>query len=221
MTTMLFQKEANNRRSEVVATELGHLWGNLLQRGVLETHRTIGFCAIGEDEGSNTLAANLALFLGSKGMRIALLEATLRGQAMAQVFQATATPGLAELLTGGANLVDAMRLQVAKGVDLIPAGTNPDPFWTFTGDGLRTTLGQLTGDHELCIVDVPPLNRSPEASFVVRTLDAVVLVVEANRHRAPVVRRNLAYLRSLGTPVLGSVINDVVHEVPLLVQKLL
>lgn len=218
---MLFQKEANNRRSEVIATELGHLWGNLLQRGVLETHRTIGFCAIGEDEGSNTLAANLALFLGSKGMRIALLEATLRGQAMAQVFQATAAPGLAELLTGGANLVDAMRLQVAKGVDLIPAGTSPDPFWTFTGDGLRTTLGQLTGDHELCIVDVPPLNRSPEASFVVRTLDAVVLVVEANRHRAPVVRRNLAYLRSLGTPVLGSVINDVVHEVPLLVQKLL
>ena len=34
-------------------------------------------------------------------------------------------------------------------------------------------------------------------------------------------RQAPAYLRSLGTPVLGSVINDVVHEVPLLVQKLL
>lgn len=36
-----------------------------------------------------------------------------------------------------------------------------------------------------------------------------------------VVHRNLTYLRSLGTPVLGSIVNELVHEVPTLVQKLL
>jgi hypothetical protein len=35
------------------------------------------------------------------------------------------------------------------------------------------------------------------------------------------VRRNLTYLRSLGTPVLGSVANELAHEVPTFVQKLL
>lgn len=221
MLRNLIQKEGNSRRSEVIATELGYLWSNLLQRGVGDSHRTVGFCAIGDDEGSNTLAANLALFLGSKQKRIALVETALRRQVLSGVFQATPAPGLAELMLGSATLRDSLRLEVAPGVDLMPAGVTTDPFWTFVDDRLRGHLQKLLEDHELCLVDVPSLNRAPEASFVVRALDAVVLVVEANRHREQVVRRNLAYLRSLGTPVLGSVANELVHEVPVLVQKLM
>jgi Mrp family chromosome partitioning ATPase len=221
MANVIQKHDPKSRRSEVISTELGHLWSSLLQRGVGDTHRSIGFCAIADDEGSNTLAANLALFLGAKGKRVALVEATLRQQALGAVFQATPAPGLAELLTGKAVLRDALRLQVAAGIDLVPAGEAADPFWAFTGDTLRTILGQVLAERDLCFVDVPGLNRAPEASFVVRSLDAVVLVVEANRHRAPVVRRNLIWLRSLGTPVLGAVINELVHEVPTLVQKIL
>jgi tyrosine-protein kinase Etk/Wzc len=221
MSGLLEKHDPNSRRAEVIATELGYLWSNLLQRGVGDTHRTVGFCAIGEDEGSNTLAANLALFLGSKGKRVALVEASLRSKTLAAVFHATPTPGLAELLTEQATMRDALRQQVAAGVDLLPGGDASDPFWTFTGDRLRQALGQVLADRELCLVDVPSLNRAPEASFVVRSLDAVVLVVEANRHRNVVVRRNLTYLRSLGTPVLGAVVSELVHEVPVLVQKLM
>lgn len=210
-----------SRRSEVIATELGYLWSNLLQRGARDTHRTIGLCAIGDEEGSNTLAANLALFLGSKGERIALVEASLRSQTLAAVFHATPTPGLADLLSGKAVLRDVLRPQVATGVDLVPAGQSADPYWGFTDDKFRAVLNQLLVERDLCLVDVPALNRAPEASLVVRALDAVVLVVEMNRHRADVVQRNLHHLRSLGTPVLGSVVNELVHEVPLLVQKLL
>jgi tyrosine-protein kinase Etk/Wzc len=221
MRNVVEKRDPSNRLSSVVGTELGHLWSNLLQRGVADTHRTIGFCAIGDDEGSNTLVANLALFLGDRGKRIGLVEASLRGRAMAGLFQATATPGLAELLAGKAVMRDAMRLEVAAGVDLMPAGDASDPFWLFTGDKLRAILGQVLAEHDLCFVDVPSLNRAPEASFVVRSLDAVVLVVQANRHRGAVVRRNLTHLRSLGTPVLGSVVSELVHEVPTLVQKLM
>lgn len=221
MRETLQKHPPKSRRSEVIATELGYLWSNLLQRGVLDTHRSVGFCAIGDDEGCNTLAANLALFLGSKDKRIALVEASLRSQALAAVFQATPVPGLADLLSGKAVLRDVLRLQVAPGVDLVPGGQSNDPFWGFTDDTFRGILGQLLVERDLCIVDVPSLNRAPEASLVVRSLDAIVLVVEANRHGADVVQRNLSYLRSLGTPVLGSVVNELVHEVPTLVQKLL
>ncbi|MCA8974970.1 MAG: CpsD/CapB family tyrosine-protein kinase [Planctomycetes bacterium] len=208
-------------RSEIIATELGYMWSNMLQRGVLETHRTIGFCAIGESEGSNTLAANMSLFLGSKGQHVALVEAALRTSTLAEVFQATPTPGLAEVLAGKVTLRDAIRAAVASGVDFVPAGEAPDPFWAFTGEAFREVLQKLLVDHALCLVDVPGLNRAPEASLVVRALDAVVLVVEANRHRADVVQRNISYLRSLGTPVLGSVVSELVHEVPAVVERLM
>ncbi|MFT4841864.1 MAG: succinoglycan biosynthesis transport protein ExoP [Planctomycetota bacterium] len=220
MRNLIKKADAKSRRAEVIATELGYLWTGLLQRGVGDTHRSIGFCAIGDDEGSNTLAANLALFLGSKGMRVALVEAALRTRALAEVFQATPMPGLAEILTGQAVLRDALRQEVAAGVDLLPAGETADPFWAFTGDNLRGVITEVTADRDLCLVDVPSLNQAPEASFVVRSLDAVVLVVEANRHRMDVVQRNLKMLRSLGTPVLGSVVNELIHEVPTLVGKM-
>ena len=54
--------------------------------------------------------------------------------------------------------------------------------------------------RNLCQVDVPSLNQVPEARFVVHSLDVVVLIVEANRHRADVVQRSLKMLRSLGPP---------------------
>ena len=116
MLRNLIQTDGNSKRAEVIATELGYLWSNLLQRGVGDTHRAIGFCAIGDDEGSNTLAANLALFLGNKQKRVALVEATLRDAKLASVFQATASPGLAELLTGAATMRDVLRPEVAAGV---------------------------------------------------------------------------------------------------------
>jgi Mrp family chromosome partitioning ATPase len=221
MASTIAKHDPKSRRSEIIATELGYLWSNLLQRGVIDTHRTIGFCAIGDDEGSNTLAANLALFLGSKGKRIALIEASLREKALAGIFQATSSPGLAEVLSGKASLRDALRMQVAPGVDLVPAGESADPFWSFTGDRFRAVVKEILADRDLCLVDVPGLNRAPEASLVVRALDAVILVVEANRHHKDVVQRNISYLRSLGTPVLGAVVNDLVHEIPTAVQKLM
>lgn len=217
----VIRHDQKSRRSEIIAAELGYLWSSMLHRGVLETHRSIGFCTIGEGEGANTLAANLALFLGSKGKRIVLVEAAMRSGSLAEIFQATAQPGLAEVLSGRGSLRDALRLGVAPGVDLVPGGESADPYWTFTGESFREFVVRLLGDHELCLVDVPGLNRAPEASLVVRALDAVVLVVEANRHRADVIQRNVNYLRSLGTPVIGSVMNELVHDIPTLVEKLM
>jgi len=129
-------------------------------------------------------------------------------------------PWLAEVLSGQDVLRDAMRQEVAVGVDLLPAGESADPLWTFTGDKLRQVISDAVSGRDLRQVDVPRLNQAPEASFVVRSLDAVVLVVEANRHRADVVARNLKLLRSLGPLVLGSVVNELIHEVPSFVGKM-
>ena len=52
---ILIDAESKGAKGEVLSAELGHLWTYLLQHGVAETYRTIGFCAIGDDEGANTL----------------------------------------------------------------------------------------------------------------------------------------------------------------------
>lgn len=220
MAPILGSPELKSRKGEAISTELGYLWANLLQRGCVDNHKSIGFCAIGENEGANILAANLALFIGCRGNRVALVEASLRAPSMAAIFETTETPGLADVLFEGAQVRDVVRSQVAPGVDLIPAGKVGDPFWNFTKDGFQRSMKTLLADYDLCFVDVPVLNRAPEAGLVVRSLSAVVLVVQANRHHADVVRRNVDQLRSLGTPFLGVVMTDLVHEIPRPVARL-
>lgn len=207
-------KESGSLKQEVLATELGYLWVGLRHRGVLDPYRRIGFCSIGDDEGSSTLTANLALFVGARGVKVAIVEATLRVPAMTRMFDVSPDPGLAALLAGGAGLRDVLRMAVAPGVDLVPAGTGTDPFWAFATDRFGQILQDLLADHELCLVGVPGLEKVPEARLVLDALDAVVLVVEASRHRADTVRRAISHLRSIGVPFLGAVLSDLVHDVP-------
>jgi len=212
---------ARGLASEVMAKELGHLWAHMLRRGVLATHRSIGFCAIGNDEGSNTVAANLACFLGSRGKRVALVEAALRTPFLSEMFGVTGTPGLADLLAESAGLADVLRPRVATGVDVIPAGCASDPFWCFTGSRFEAVQKELLIDRDLVLVDLPALTCAPEAMLVIQRLDAIVLVIEANRHSADLVRRNVAYLRSLGTPFLGVMLTDIIYELPRVLDRLL
>jgi tyrosine-protein kinase Etk/Wzc len=220
MKSVLATTDGNDLRATTVADELGYLWSNLLQRGVADGHRTIGFCAIGDSEGGHGLVGSLALLLGSRGKHVALVEATLRAATLSPLFEVSGAPGLADVLAGRGDLQDALRPQVAPGVDLVTGGAASDPFWGFTSDRFRALLDELLATRVLCLVDVPALNRAPEAALVIRALDAVVLVVEANRHRADVVRRNVAFLRSLGTPFLGAVLTDLVHELPTRLARL-
>jgi Mrp family chromosome partitioning ATPase len=201
-------RDPKSRRARAVTSEVGHLWANLLQRGALRTSRTIGFCAIGEHE---RLAAT---FLGGRGMRIALVEASLRDPILAKVFGVPAAPGLDALLSGSGGLVGSLRRNVAPGVDLVPGTAANEPFWGFTNERFRSCLQELLKDHDLCLVSVPVLVHAPEAALVIRALDGVVLATAANRHRTEIVRRHLAFLRALGTPLLGAVLTDVVHDLP-------
>ena len=214
-------KDATGPKSRVMATELGHLWAHMLQRGVLATHRSIGFCAIGKDEGSNKLAANLACFLGMRGKRLALVEASLRTPCLSEMFGVTGAPGLAEFLTEAAAQEDVVRTGVASGVDVIPSGFSRDPFWCFTGGRFEALQKELLADRDLVLVDVPALASAPEAVLAVRALDAVVLVVEANRHSANLVQQNVAYLRSLGTPFLGVVLTNIIYDLPNTLERVL
>jgi hypothetical protein len=207
-------RDPKSRRARAVTAEIGRLWTNLLQHGALRLSRAIGFCAIGERERERELAANLATFLGGRGMRVALVEASLRDPMFAKLFGVPAAPGLDALLNGNVGLVSAIRRNVSLGVDLVPGATASEPFWGFTNERFRSLLQELLKDHDLALVTVPVLAQAPEAALVVRALDGVVLATAANRHRADVLRRHVGVLRGFGTPLLGAVLTDVVHDLP-------
>jgi len=223
VSSILFDRDGRvvkGRRAEALEMELGYVWSNLLARGFLDSQRSLGFCAVEHGEGSGALALDLAVFLGARGRRVVVVEADMRAADMAHWFKHVESPGVAELLAGEAEFVDALRPQVAEGVDLMPAGRSKDPFWSYTGPEFQGVVGRLVDDYDMCFVACPPLNRAPEAGLVLRSLDASLLVVSAAAHREDTLRQHAQGLRSLGTPFLGVVLNDIVHEVPPFLARL-
>ncbi|GAB4138846.1 MAG: hypothetical protein Fur0037_04790 [Planctomycetota bacterium] len=221
MQPLLGTPDARNRKGQAIATEMGYLWANLMRRGCGKDLMRIGFCSIGEGEGASATAANLALFLGARGTRVVLVEASLRTPEMAEVFRTTATPGLAECLRGSAPLPDVVRRQVAPGVDLVPAGETGDSFWAFCGGRFEAIVGDLASDLALCLAVLPPLTQAPEAGIAAASLDGVVLVVGADRHRRDVVLRNVEFLRSIAPRFLGAILTDLAYPIPGPVARML
>ncbi len=63
-------------------------------------------------------------------------------------------------------------------------------------------------------VDAPALERSYEAITLAGQMDAVIVVVEAERTRAPVVEHLVNVLRRAEAPVVGTVLNKRRYRIP-------
>src|SRR5262249_36992075 len=140
MKNVLATTDGNDLRATTVAAELGFLWSNLLQRGVADGHRAIALCASGDGAGGNGLVGSLALLLGSRGKQVALVGATLRAATLSPLFEVSGSPGVADVLAGRGDLQDALRPQIAPGVDLVTGGAATDPFSGFTNDPFPALL---------------------------------------------------------------------------------
>ena len=86
---------------------------------------------------------------------------------------------------------------------------------------MEAILAELDPYNDIIVVDVPPLNSSPEANLILRQLDGVVLVVQANRNRLCAVERSVKELEYLQVPILGSVLNRMRYDLPYVLDQLL
>ena len=148
------------------------------------------------------------MFCGQQGVRTTLVETVLRRPTLAGYFAVPEDPGLWNLLDQTANPGEVLRLGVAEGVNLVPAGTAPRDI-VLAGESfdLSGIFEHLHPHNDLIVVDVPALSSSPEANLILPQLDGVVLVVQANRSRICAIERTVQGVQQLGVNVVGSVLN--------------
>lgn len=150
--------------------------------------KVVAVVACARGEGASTVAARLARLAAGPMCHSTLL---LHGTSQPVPLK-SAQPG-AEALPEAANLADV----VAADGPLLNART------------LRAVWDRLRADHELVVVDLPPIRLAPLALAVTPTVDGVVLVVEAERTRAAVAREAADALQAAGGNLLGVVLNKV------------
>jgi Mrp family chromosome partitioning ATPase len=84
---------------------------------------------------------------------------------------------------------------------------------------VRSMVSNVSAGFELVILDLPPVSESVVGPALVKAVDGVVLVVEAERTRAQSIRATHKTLQMYGGNVLGVVLNKRKFHIPGVVYR--
>jgi len=191
-----------------------NLQSALRERGI----RTILMTAGGDNEGTSTTAANLAVVLARSGLHVVLVDANLRTPVQHKLFQLGEGDGLADVVTGKARLADVLKVvDVAHHTDsqaavnggggveglleVLPAGTIPADSADLLDNRVATALlGTLRDRADVVLVDSPAALPTTDAMVLATKVDAIIAIARtrlALRPEIVALRRALASVPAL------------------------
>lgn len=160
--------------------------------------RVIGFIASGRGEGTTTLArAYATTVISHLRRRVLLLSVADEGSGGSGVFPS---------LVDGLPLDDCLQSLPGGGfMGSLGGALAGDSLWELL---VVTELWQdLRSRFDDIVLDLPASSSSRLGLLTAAHCDGVVVVVEAEKTRAPVVENLIVSLRAVRAPVLGTVLN--------------
>ena len=174
----------------------------------------LGLTSCQSGEGVSSLAANLAVSLGFNGGRVLLVDANMTHPSVHKIFRVKQSPGLAEMFTRGQINPALIQPTSVKNLDVLPSGSGPvNLMLLFEAKGFTDQLTLWGREYQYVVFDSPPLNE-PSATRLAKLVDAVLLVVEAERTRYEVARQAGEMLTQAKAKVLGVVLNKRQYLIP-------
>jgi capsular exopolysaccharide synthesis family protein len=137
-------------------------------------------------DGKTTVALNLAASLVAAGNQVMLIESDMRRPSIGRALRLRATHGVAEVLLGRAQLVDALVWMRPYGpqLEFLLAGGAGAHEVDRIGDGsVRQLIRDACAICDFVVIDSPPLTDVADALPFARAADDVLLVARAGNSR--------------------------------------
>ena len=163
-----------------------------------------------QEEGKTTLATNLALSFGQLD-RTLLIDADLRKPRIAQVTGVGQALGLVEFVAGRAAISDCVVSDPkCENLSILRSGAlPPNPLELLSSKRAENALQQLRHHYTRIIIDTAPLLPVSDAIVLGHLVDALVLVIQADRTGRSAVFDMLRRLRGANIKPLGMVLSKV------------
>jgi capsular exopolysaccharide synthesis family protein len=159
-------------------------------------------------DGKSLTAANLALTMAQEyHQRVLLVDGDLRRPTVHRLFGVSDGPGVSDVLSGRADLDDALVTLTDQALSLLPAGSLPHhPAELLGSASMRRMLDTLRSRYDRIIIDMPPVAPLADLHIVAPMADGVLMIVRAGVTPKPAIERALAGLDT--SRVLGLVLNE-------------
>ncbi len=157
-------------------------------------------------EGKSVTAANLSACLAEMpGARVCLLDTDFRAPSQNGIFGIENDVGMSELIQDEAGFKDVLLPTVIKGLDLIPAGSEPDsPAELLSSERFVNLMHELKRRYSWIIVDTPPVNPYTDACVLSTVTNGALVVVRMEETHRELVQRTMQNIQTAGGRILGT-----------------
>lgn len=201
----------SNHTTSFVYTESINKLASRVGKRMHQGEKVLMITSFLENEGKTTVAANLALSLAKKGKRVLLIDCDLRKPSCALALnQSAATMGVADILTGKANLKNTITQVGDSNLYLLSSRKGMHMAGDLVSNVAMKSILQATAEQfDYVIMDTPPMSLAPDAEYLAGLADASLLVVRQNRALAADLNDCVGILERSGSHMLGCVLNNV------------
>ncbi len=158
-------------------------------------------------EGKSFTSSNLSAVMALSGQKVLLIDADLRRPSVHRLFDLPDDFGTVDLLTGESTIAELVQPSHVPNLDIIVAGPPPDNPNELLGNGILRNIKELASEYDVIVIDSPPATAVSDPMVLSPLVDGVVLVVEANETRRPVVQQAINRLKNVNANILGGVVN--------------
>jgi capsular exopolysaccharide synthesis family protein len=175
-------------------------------------------------EGKTITAINLAISMAKdlNKKSILLVDADLRRTRITKYLGITSQLGLADLLTNGANIDEALLNIGVDNLTLLPAGKPPrNPAELLGANKMKNLLGALRSKYDYIILDTPPIIPLTDAGVVGAQTDGVIMVIQASRTQRGVIKHGEGLLKQAHAKLLGYILTNIQYHIPAYIYRYL
>lgn len=163
----------------------------------------------GKGDGKTITAVNLALTMGQEFQRrVLVIDADLRRPAVHRLLGIPGEPGLVDVLSGGADLDEAIVELPDCNISVLPGGMSPlHPTELLGSLAMRRVVERVRSRFDRIVLDTPPVAPLADVGVLLPLVDGALVIVRAGATPKPLIEAALADLDQ--RKVLGLVLNDV------------
>jgi receptor protein-tyrosine kinase len=176
--------------------------------------RTVTVVSPSAGEGKTSTVLNLGRAMSEIGDRILLVEGDMRRPALQKALipdlEEPLRPGLSNVLSGAAEVGDAIHPTDDRNIFIVPAGpVPPAPSALLDGERGHKFLKLLEAEFDVVIVDTPPLAVGADAALLAADSDETIMVIDTKSSSVKAITNAVNALALVKAPLAGAVVNRV------------
>lgn len=172
--------------------------------------KTFMICGCEPGVGSTTISINLAISMANSGWKTLLIDADMRKAAKHKRLTDGDEVGLADYLTGKADLKDVISKTNNEGLDYIASGVSDASIMgMFCSANAESFMDEVKSNYDYIIFDMPSLASAYDASVMAAQIDGTVLVTKQATGTVKYIKEAKDKLTKAGANILGVIVNKV------------